>query len=173
MLISYNAWERVLLVLSCCGVWYWQKVGDKHQLYNRKLRETPKAYSTAAMRMTHSAAGADNAHRMVITNRMTLVPPHNIITKGHNGQSAAKLPYVGRRFRDYNRMGASLRYSPLPLRKRCYKAIKKFAYFLGFYRSVACIQYTCIHQYPKRKCLVGRMVARASSRGNSSSNSVY
>jgi hypothetical protein len=29
------------------------------------------AYSTAAVRMTHSAAGAGNAHRMVITNRMT------------------------------------------------------------------------------------------------------
>lgn len=27
-----------------------QKAGDKHQLYIRKLRETPKAYSTAVYR---------------------------------------------------------------------------------------------------------------------------
>jgi hypothetical protein len=26
-----------------------QKAGDKHQLYIRKLRETPKAYSTAVI----------------------------------------------------------------------------------------------------------------------------
>ena len=28
---------------------FWQKAGDEHQLYNRKLRETPKACSTATL----------------------------------------------------------------------------------------------------------------------------
>ena len=34
----------------------WQKVGDENQLYNRKLRETPKAYSTAALMIKNQSA---------------------------------------------------------------------------------------------------------------------
>lgn len=34
-----------------------QKVGFEHQLYNRKLRETPKVYSTAAFKKIKGAAG--------------------------------------------------------------------------------------------------------------------
>ena len=72
-------------------------------------------------------------------------------------------PLDGRRFRDYNRMGESLRYSPLPLRKECFEAIKECSF-----PRVSRIRHDL-----GEEMLRGRMVARASSRGNSSSNSVY
>ncbi|MHB1267887.1 MAG: hypothetical protein ACYCY2_09855 [Acidithiobacillus ferriphilus] len=46
----------IIIIMVVVVVVVWQKVGDKHQLYNRKLRETPKAYSTAAVRMTHQCS---------------------------------------------------------------------------------------------------------------------
>ena len=114
-----------------------QKVGDERRLYIRKLRGTPKARPHRGRTYGRPQAGATPC-RTVKAGRDGPAPLRTpSASKGRNGRSAAKpspSPPRGEpegRFRDYNRMGASLRYSPLPRRKACRRVIKGRARPLG------------------------------------------
>ncbi len=67
-----------------------------------------RAYATAAIGKL-IVQQIEKDYRMVTTHRIR--------------QSASKPPFGGR-FRDYNHVGASLRYSPLPLGNECFIGIK-------------------------------------------------
>jgi len=115
-----KVWPNVESVRSCFSlnvvVVVQAESRDKLRLYNRKLRGTPGMIEVPKPREYITGVLPFWAGVTILLQGLSSKASHSI--GNHTGQSAAKplrpLWECGR-FRDYNRLGASLRYSPLPL----------------------------------------------------------